>query len=156
MTGRNDLEYLLAHTRYTATQIQEFYRCEIQQPFEITVKCLRLGSTFISDDLVFVPEGHPATNRFLQNRHCLFVTILIYIFISRGFREVFVSERGTYIMLHIYFVPILIYIHIYIQVGSERYVPTELWTERLPLKCMPCPAGCLHQHISISNKKINH
>ena len=41
----------------------------------------------------------------------------------------------------------------YIQVGSERYVPTEPWTERLPLKCMPCPAGCLHQHISISNKK---
>ena len=26
-SARSDLEYLLAHTRYNATQIQEFYRC---------------------------------------------------------------------------------------------------------------------------------
>ena len=26
--NRSDMDYLLAHTRYTATQIQEFYRCQ--------------------------------------------------------------------------------------------------------------------------------
>ena len=68
-----------------------------RKPFEIIIKCLILGSTFFSDDLVFVPEGHPAMNRFLENRHCLFVTILIYIFISRGFREVFFQRKIYYV-----------------------------------------------------------
>ena len=64
-------------------------------------------------------------------------------------------EKG--ILCYIYILFPFWFTYIYIQVGSERYVPTELWTERLPLKCMPCPAGCLHQHIiSILEKLINH
>ena len=35
--NRSDMDYLLAHTRYTATQIQEFYRCQIKLRLSLLV-----------------------------------------------------------------------------------------------------------------------